>query len=285
MEHLRGIFVEPDGRRAVFDRIVYSKAHDIHGADATRVSYLIRNAGCALIAVSEKGTVFVMRARVVREPVLACLMHELANSRSRRVGVTNFNDEKRCWETRLLGTRAAALAFLADLALAMRSGEPISTIELQPSSDAVAPSVRDAIEFWRSGADTCTFWQGGLQENGFSGRCQEIVLHGPDRDQIHIRRLGTGYASHIREALLNNMKCGPGKLPDLRFQRAATRAYRAASERWHPIIEQVDARVFWPKIGHVRERYQRLILPISKADSRFLVCIADSTKPPWAPFA
>jgi hypothetical protein len=66
---------------------------------------------------------------------------------------------------------------------------------------------------------------------------------------------------------------------------AAIRAYRAASERWHPIIEQVDARVFWPKIGHVRERYQRLILPISKADSRFLVCIADSTKPPWAPFA
>ncbi|MEQ1716132.1 MAG: hypothetical protein ABL907_09140 [Hyphomicrobium sp.] len=62
--------------------------------------------------------------------------------------------------------------------------------------------------------------------------------------------------------------------PDPAYGKACASAYAEALARWEPLIEDVEAKAFWPQFGRLRRRYTRLILPFCASDSH---CVLSAT--------
>lgn len=268
------IFVDPDGEQYVFDGRIRGGPQGIRGGDFCRARFLVRNAGCAIITTTAYGVRFVYRPRVVREQVIALLMHRLMDSPGARFAISEVGDKPGEVGDRLVGDRRTVLRHLGALHHQRTGGDrPILVRERSVDDKATKPLIRAALGMWRELGPGLLNVQRDCSETLFSGRTLHVQFAADDRSRVRLLRAGTGYADHISKVFSALSDGTISTMPDVRFHRASVNAYHSVLTRSAPVIEDVDAYVFWPAIGHVRERYQRLMLPVGGRNPGLLSCV------------
>lgn len=65
--------------------------------------------------------------------------------------------------------------------------------------------------------------------------------------------------------------------PDQAYGRWVTRSYKAVLDQGRPQLDHVDARIYWPRLGRLHHRYDRLLLPVRDRGLPMLLSINNSS--------
>ena len=100
-----------------------------------------------------------------------------------------------------------------------------------------------------------------------------ILLDSSHEHQHRLMRFGENNSPYVAKWLSQNIGSLLTSAPDTAYSESCVAAYRSVEQAGEPGLEDVDAFAVWPRFGHVRSRYHRLMLPF-KSNSSSLLLVA-----------
>ncbi|MCL4767328.1 MAG: hypothetical protein KJZ80_13940 [Hyphomicrobiaceae bacterium] len=264
----QSLLVDDSGRFWDSDSSVLRSQLQAFGADTDFVDYLIRNLGFVGIRRrSDAAAAIRFRPQTIAPMAFARLIHWMSEERLSRMLISTYVNGD--WQHTLHGrTLAAYHAIAASLRSADRDGNFGHDILSRPTEVSVLPldsPLRVAVEHWRSiGGEWSRL--GGLSELGriFSDRYVLFELRaGGD---FVVRDFGEGLPDCATDWLRLAIGQRVQDQPDRQYGWACALAYEASAMHRRPVLQDVDAYVYWRRARQHR-RYKRLLLPFAIDDS------------------
>jgi hypothetical protein len=202
----------------------------------------------------------------VSEPALAALFYWLADRRpertvlfDRRTGSTNA--------PRLLGPWARALPQLARLSLDREADRTKALISCELSTNLLGKDhpLSHCLRFWRDSSARGTIDDRWERASDILGGRLVAIKAEPVGHGTTIARVGDGLPSFAQIGLRRTIGFRVEDQPDTRYGRTCANTYEGVLTSGEPRLERIDAMVRWPKVGLVRRRYVRLILPFKES--------------------
>jgi hypothetical protein len=206
-----------------------------------------------------------LRASRVSPAAYAALLYLFFDCQPPRVILNYYDEEKHTWNHKLIGDwRAATEWVLLQSTPNLGDGECILTSNRPIEKPCTKNSLKAAVHIWKQR-------EGLFDDHSFNTLVNSILLNHYvllTQDLLdpvfRIEKVGHSIPESIRASI--ERICGDSvwSLPDRTFAVNCHQTYSLTAAINGPMLEDVDAYVYWPKIGYRRRRYQRLVLPIKR---------------------
>lgn len=245
-----------------------------------RCEFLVKNSGYIWVRIQRQGVLLRWRPALTQRASVAALVLLLRELGEQRILISTLRAE---WNDRLAATVGQAIELIGSELAAETCEFEGHFMSRRRRPEEIAPNsplrgaVLAAVDVGRT-FDPFALWQ--LLERTVAGRY--ILLEPVAADKkLKIVTQGKGYRTISKEW----QQQAPGAVfdsqPDRNYARAAASGFWAALEADEPVIEAVDASIWWPGRGRTFLCYDRLILPL-RVDSKQLLLSASQLVEPAA---
>lgn len=243
-----------------------------------RCDYLVRNAGYILVRLQRQGVLLRWRPALTQRATVAALVLLLRELGEQRVLVSTL---RAGWYDRLAASVGQAIEIVGSELATETSDVEGHFRSRRRRPEEIAPNsplrgaVLAAMDAGRA-FDPFALWQ--LLERTVAGR---YILLEPvaTEKKLKIVTQGNGYRTLSKEW----RRQAPGAIfdsqPDRSYARAAASGFWAALEADEPVIEAVDASIWWPGRGRTFLCYDRLILPLKVERKQLLLSASQLIEP------
>ncbi|MFM9942912.1 MAG: hypothetical protein ACKVP7_25860 [Hyphomicrobiaceae bacterium] len=231
--------------------------------------FLVKSMGFVEFTIGDRHVRLQLRPSHVSGPTIAGLCFLLGDLPSTRCSAV-LHDDKDATSHVILPPSGCCAAAVENLVARAREArfEVLSTRRLGPKDLANLPPLQKALDYWLN-------WPTNHNDTAFEQLLREdlggryVVFNQMiGAGALRISRVGPGLPEFAVKTL-GLLKGRDTDLihPDPAYGKACASAYAEALDRWEPLIEDVEAKAFWPHFGRLRRRYTRLILPFCAAES------------------
>ena len=100
----------------------------------------------------------------------------------------------------------------------------------------------------------------------------------PDLEAGHFIIEQTGSGLRIPDPAWAKAQIGRSvaEAPDKAYGQWVTQAYKSVLMQNLPQLDHIDARIYWPRLGRLHHRYDRLLLPVRDRGQPMLLSINNS---------
>ena len=236
--------------------------------------YLVTNLGYIAVATSRRGLIVRWRPTFVRRATFVSLILYLKDQPDKRVLVATL---RRAWSDVLYSTQLSAQVALLkefDTARCEYGGffrsRPRALQALPPAS-LLTTTFSHAREMAFS-FEAFDLWK--MLDAHSVGRY--ILLDPqPEQQRLLILVQGQGYPNVGQDWLTGASGRDFFDQPDATYAKAAAKGYWSVMQSGEPLIEDVEASIWWTSRGRSDIRYTRLVLPIEVTGKRrLLLCVS-----------
>jgi hypothetical protein len=226
-----------------------------------RAKFAVANLGFVLVQRQQRGAIVRWRPTFVKRETFVALLLMLRAEPESRVLISTLGDT---WSNNIFGSLSAGLAALLhefETARAKAGGYfrvRARTAESLDRSSNVGMTLERAREAELT-FEPMALWEMLSEVTG--GRYTLLEPH-PDPSLIRVVAHGTGYDRIARDWMKNASGRYFRDQPDVAYASAASAAYWSITQAFTPLVEDVDASVWWAAHGRCRLQYTRLILPL-----------------------
>lgn len=245
------------------------------GGNAT-ASFLINFMGCVIVTIAHRRVQLQLRPSLVSGPALVRALFVLGDLPSTRCSAITFDGNGK--GTHVILPPSSRCAAALEMIVQKSRAPTLQVLSTRPLCGADlhhARPLQRAFAYWQNwGAEHDETAFDKLLTEDLAGR---FVIFGADESGWRINRVGAGLPEFARKTLVALKEQGTNVIhPDVDYRVGCATAYSTALESWEPLVEEVEAKAFWPEFGRLRRRYTRLILPIPTNGRR---CVLSATLP------
>jgi hypothetical protein len=239
-----------------------------------RVKFAVANLGFVSVQRRERGVLVQWRPTFVRRETFVALLMLLKEEHESRILISSF---RQVWCDGIFGSLTEGReALLHEFSTAktevggyfkarVRSIESLdrtACLRLTLQRAQIASFRFEPVELWQMLSEVT------------DGR-YTLLEPCPDPSRIRILALGSGYSGITRDWMTKASGRFFFDQPDAAYARAASAAYWPTTQRMEPLVEDVDASVWWASHGRCRHQYTRALFPIDVAGSgRLLLSVS-----------
>jgi hypothetical protein len=232
----------------------------------------ILNVGLIFVETQPDGIGIRCRPAMLSQRAFATLSYWLLDHAKAPVTIAWYDQ---AWGTEHAPDARTAISFVSYL-LELRGGPP------QPTKRICAqPSVQAARTWQRFKAEAATLTARRLDQEQY-GRILDPLFHGrwtvfdvaTDTSAVEVAASGVGYPCLDPAFMQSEGRRRFETLTDQGYRAWLTAGYLEVARSGRPRFENVDAIVAWPRIGDLRTRYWRIVVPLYSTPERCLILSA-----------
>jgi hypothetical protein len=251
----------PDGE-AVASMISWLDKSSISASENKTSLFAIKTMGVIELNTRLTNTLIIkLRPARVSPAAYAALIYALHDNRLSRVVLAYFDEVTQDWSHQFFSDLHSTIAWITTIAKRTAGGDQPVITRLRSLVTLPANQLfRRAFESWKAAGgffdkNHLNYWLPPSVHNFIILRSK--FPSGP----IVISGIGDGLPTPIQTTLDLFIERPILELPDLIYARSCDIAYKNSINTLDPMLEDVDAYVYWPTIGLNRRKYQRLLLP------------------------
>jgi hypothetical protein len=226
-----------------------------------RTKFAVANLGYVLLQRQQCGALVQWRPTFVKRETFVALLLLLKAEPESRVLISTLRDT---WSNNIFGSLSAGLAALLHEFETARTEvggyfrTRARTVESLDKRSNVGMTLARATEA-NLMFDPMALWE--MLGEVTDGRYILLDPH-PDPSLIRIVSHGNGYGRIARDWMKNASGRYFRDQPDVAYASAASAAYWSITQNFTPLVEDVDASVWWAAHGRCKLHYTRLVLPL-----------------------
>jgi hypothetical protein len=232
---------------------------------------LLRNLGFIGLRERPQGTTISFRPSTVSPVAVASLSYWLNDHAPSRF-LLMVLEQGQCLE--LYSSLGKSLERIDELINAFRRGDFFRQHRVSPR--AVPASLGQVFSAWRvSGAASDFASLQNLLEREPAG---QYLLVRPDLEAGRFIIEQTGSGLRIPDPAWAKAQIGRSvaEAPDKAYGQWVTQAYKSVLMQNLPQLDHIDAKIYWPRLGRLHHRYDRLLLPVRDRGQPMLLSINNS---------
>ena len=236
--------------------------------------YVFRNMGYVRLAIHHRHVEVKLRPSMVAGPTLAAVLFWLSDRPKLRCTALIYDDAAGEWRHTILSTCEKAVLVLGAMVTEATAQDMrvIRRRSLEPHEACQFPPLGKAVEYWRQGNGK--YETAGLERLLTTSLNARFILLRQDGGSLILSKVGSGLPKFALETLRPVVGRDFIHQPDMAHAKACIDAYTGAINLWEPVVEDVEAKAFWPGYGRLRRRYTRLIMPLRSPGNRVEVLSA-----------
>jgi hypothetical protein len=142
--------------------------------------------------------------------------------------------------------------------------------------NAIAAPLAQVLAAWRVSGAASDF--GSLRDVLEREPAGQYLLVQPDQEagRLIIERTGAGL--RIPDPAWARVQIGRpiADMPDTAYGQWVSEDYKSALQTGEPRLDHVEAKIYWPRLGRLQHRYDRLILPVQDRGRGVLLSVNNS---------
>lgn len=243
-------------------------------ATAATASYAVENIGWISVVSRPAGIHVRLRPSIVSEIAIAALFYWLCDRPSSRMSISWLEND--AWSMEHAGNTAAAIAFLSlMLERGPRTAVPSASIVRHATSAKARrrwSEVGDVVSGCAQGGVISARLRDVL-DRAFAGRwfINNVSAVGGD---ILVEARGDGYPPLDPAFTSRADRFTLDVIGDPVYRRWVDQSLRAVAKSGRPSFDDVDAVIDWPRIGPLRTRYWRVLVPLWRRTDNVFVLAA-----------
>ena len=198
------------------------------------------------------------------------LMHWLADEELDRVLLDWYADD--AWQHTLLSNFADRLEIVHHIAAIVgrwqkkpANGEDMLVQPVRTDALAADGPLARVLGFWRDISGT---WLGRLPTLRNMLADRYVLFEARTDSEFVFQDFGHGLPACAIDWLRDGIGCRVEEQPDREYGKSCALAYQKTIQQLEPVVEDVDAFVWWPRHGRVRRCYKRVLLPFRARRNR-----------------
>jgi hypothetical protein len=233
---------------------------------------LLRNLGFIGVRKTPQGVSISFRPSTVAPVAVASLSYWLNDTVPSRFLLTVL-EQGHCIE--LHSSLAECLERISQLVDQFRRNGFFGQRRVAP--DIIPTSLAQVFSAWKVLGDASDFASlRSLLEREPAGR---YLLVRPDQEGGRFIIQQTGSGLRIPDPAWAKAQIGRSiaDVPDKAYGQWVTHAYKSVFVQGRPQLDHIDAKIYWPRLGRLHHRYDRLLLPVRDRGQPVLLSINNSS--------